>query len=160
MRRVVCHDYCPSNVLIGWKLSEYMSWMSLCGVPTTIGTTKQSESPSGRSTLSPLRTPRKIVYPILSDLRVLCVKLFHLQGSRKERSLTFNFTPSIIRFAFLDSSIRQSGRLLTARFEVRVLIEELLTPQVPVLVRGFRIKKMTLMNILNKWNRSDLLNSK
>ncbi len=27
--------------------------------------------------------------------------------------------------AFLDSSIRQSGRLLTARFQVRVLVEEL-----------------------------------
>ncbi len=26
--------------------------------------------------------------------------------------------------AFLDSSIRQSGRLLTARFQVRVLVEE------------------------------------
>jgi hypothetical protein len=70
--------------------------MSLRGKPTSIGLAKKSDSTK---------------YWIFCTLKV--------------PSLTFVLTPSIIPLAFLDSSIRQSGRLLTARFEVRVLIEEL-----------------------------------
>jgi hypothetical protein len=45
----------------------------------------------------------------------------------KRLSLTALPLEFIMPFAvFLDSSIRQSGRLLTARFQVRVLVEELL----------------------------------
>jgi hypothetical protein len=45
----------------------------------------------------------------------------------KRLYLTLIWLGYIIPLAFLDSSIRQSGRLLTARFQVRVLVEELFT---------------------------------
>ena len=51
---------------------------------------------------------------------------------------------------FLDSSIRQSGRLLTARFQVRVLVEELILTLMLGVFLIQAVKATPLVNLVNR----------